>query len=147
WRASAFAANESTWRSTSTSFGRGNSLMSYHEQVTLSGAQLLSEARIRRVRLAELPLSVRPSNEAEAYECQAGVVQGLVDHFGGELVGYKVACTNVTAQRQLHVDGPFCGRLMSKFCFDSPARLAAGDFFMRVVEAEFGFQMARDLPA
>ena len=27
-----------------------------------------------------------------------------------------------------------------------PGRLRASDFFMRVMEAEFGFQMARDLP-
>jgi 2-keto-4-pentenoate hydratase len=44
------------------------------------------------------------------------------------------------------VDGPFFGRLLSAFTFDSPARLDAGEFFMRVVEAEFGFRMARDLP-
>jgi 2-keto-4-pentenoate hydratase len=66
------------------------------------------------------------------------------------MIGYKVACTNVTAQRQLHVDAPFCGRLLSAFFFESlpgrPARVDASKFFMRVVEAEFGFEMARDLP-
>jgi 2-keto-4-pentenoate hydratase len=46
----------------------------------------------------------------------------------------------------LSVSGPFHGRLLSAFCFDSPARLDAGRFFMRVIEAEFGFRMARDLP-
>ncbi len=44
------------------------------------------------------------------------------------------------------MDGPFYGHLLSSFCSDSPARLRAGDFFMRVIEAEFGFRMARDLP-
>lgn len=71
----------------------------------------------------------------------------LMEHYGGHGIGYKIACTNVTAQRQLNVDGPFYGRMMSAFCFDSPARVDASQFFMRVVEAEFAFRMARHLPS
>lgn len=109
-------------------------------------AQLLSDARTKRVRLAALPEPVRPVTPSDAYRCQHLLVEKLVEHYGGALIGYKVACTNVTAQRQLNVDGPFYGRMMSEFCFDSPARVEAGQFFMRVVEAEFGFRMGRDLP-
>jgi 2-keto-4-pentenoate hydratase len=108
--------------------------------------QLLSEARIHRKRLAELPDAIRPKTPSQAYDCQDAVVQQLLDHYGGGIIGYKIACTNVTAQRQLNVDGPFFGRLLSAFSFESPAHLDAGEFFMRVVEAEFGFRMARDLP-
>ena len=108
--------------------------------------QLLSEARINRKRLAELPEQVRPKNPEEAYQCQEILVQQLLAHYGGTVIGYKIACTNPTAQRQLSVDGPFYGHLLSSFCADSPGRLPAGDFFMRVIEAEFGFRMARDLP-
>jgi 2-keto-4-pentenoate hydratase len=111
-----------------------------------SVAQLLSQSRIRHSRLAELPAGVRPQSPDEAYQCQQSVVAHLLDHYGGRTVGYKVACTNLTAQRQLHVDQPFSGRLLSAFCSDSPAVLDASQFFMRVIEAEFGFQMACDLP-
>src|SRR4029079_18781181 len=38
------------------------------------------------------------------------------------------------------------GRLLSAFFFESPARVDASKFFMRVVEAEFAFEIARDLP-
>jgi 2-keto-4-pentenoate hydratase len=93
-----------------------------------------------------LPDAVRPRSAGEAYDCQDGVVEQLLDHYGGRMIGYKIACTNVIAQRQLSVDAPFFGRLLSAFCFDSPARVDSGQFFMRVVEAEFGFRMARDLP-
>jgi 2-keto-4-pentenoate hydratase len=119
----------------------------YHILVTKTASRLLSDARIQHVRLAELPVDVRSKTPEEAYRCQDGVVRGWLDHYGGELIGYKIACTNVTAQRQLNVDGPFHGRLLSAFLFDSPARVAADQFFMRVVEAEFAFLMARDLPA
>ena len=114
--------------------------------MTSSAAQLLAEARIRHVRLAGLPESVCPKNSTGAYDCQRGLVSNLLAHYGGEAIGYKIACTNATAQRQLSVDGPFSGSLLSAFCSESPARLEASQFFMRVVEAEFGFRMAQDLP-
>jgi 2-keto-4-pentenoate hydratase len=108
--------------------------------------QLLAEARINYKRLAELPEAVRPKTSEEAYRCQEGLIPRLLAHYGGSVIGYKIACTNVTAQRQLSVDAPFYGHLLSSFSTASPGRLHAGDFFMRVVEAEFAFQMARDLP-
>lgn len=109
-------------------------------------ALLLARARIQHQRLAELPLSVRPRNAEEAYRCQEGLIEQLTEHYGGGVIGYKIACTNVTAQRQLNVDGPFYGNLLSAFLYGSGARIKSADFFMRVVEAEFAFQMARDLP-
>jgi 2-keto-4-pentenoate hydratase len=114
--------------------------------VDKTSSQLLCDARTKHVRLAALPEAVRPKTPEEAYRCQDLLVQQLLDHYGGHGIGYKIACTNVTAQRQLNVDGPFHGRMMSSFCFDSPAHINAGQFFMRVVEAEFAFLMARDLP-
>lgn len=113
----------------------------------MTGDQLLFEARATHVRLAELPDAARPRTADEAYTCQDALVRRLVAHYGGGIAGYKVACTNRVAQRQLGVDGPFSGYLLSAFCYRSPARLAAGEFFMRVIEAEFAFQLARDLPA
>jgi 2-keto-4-pentenoate hydratase len=115
-----------------------------------NSAELLAQARISHKRLPELPASIRPNTPAEAYLVQDGLVDRLLAHYGGSVIGYKIACTNVTAQRQLNVDAPFSGRLLSAFFLESfhdkPARVEAGQFFMRVVEAEFAFEMARDLP-
>jgi 2-keto-4-pentenoate hydratase len=109
-------------------------------------AELLAQARITHQRLPELPAAIRPQTPGEAYAVQDGLVDRLLAHYGGSVIGYKIACTNVTAQRQLHVDAPFAGRLLSAFFFENPARVDASKFFMRVVEAEFAFEMARDLP-
>jgi len=111
-----------------------------------NSSELLAQARINHKRLPELPVAIRPKTPGEAYAVQDGLIDQLLVHYGGSVIGYKVACTNVTAQRQLNVDAPFCGRLLSAFFFDSPARVDASKFFMRVVEAEFAFEMARDLP-
>jgi len=115
-----------------------------------TAAHLLAQARIKHQRLSELPEAVRPKTPGEAYSVQDGVIDELLAHYGGSVIGYKIACTNVTAQRQLHVDAPFFGRLLSAFFHEGtggkPASVDAGQFFMRVVEAEFAFEMARDLP-
>lgn len=111
-----------------------------------NSSELLAQARINHKRLLELPPAIRPKTPAEAYVVQDGLVDQLLAHYGGNVIGYKVACTNVTAQRQLNVDAPFCGRLLSAFFFDGPAQVDASKFFMRVVEAEFAFEMAGDLP-
>ena len=115
-----------------------------------TAAHLLAQARIKHQRLSELPEAVRPKTPGEAYSVQDGVIDELLAHYGGSLIGYKIACTNVTAQQQLHVDAPFFGRLLSAFFHEGtggkPASVDAGQFFMRVVEAEFAFEMARDLP-
>lgn len=109
-------------------------------------AKLLRDARVNHARLAALPEATQPKTPEDGYQCQAALVPMLIEHYGGHSIGYKVACTNVTAQRQLNVDGPFYGRMTSAFCFDSPARLDSSRFFMRVVEAEFAFRMGRTLP-
>jgi len=97
-----------------------------------------------------LPEAVRPKTPSDAYGVQDGLIDELLAHYGGSVIGYKIACTNVTAQRQLHVDAPFFGRLLSAFFQESSggrsASVETGQFFMRVVEAEFAFEMARDLP-
>ena len=114
---------------------------------TKTAAELLCEARISRTRLPELPANLRPATPEAGYECQDQVVKRLLEHYGGQVVGYKIACPNRLAQELLNLDGPFCGSLMSAFCFDSPAKLRASNYSARVVEAEFAFRMGRDLPA
>jgi 2-keto-4-pentenoate hydratase len=111
-----------------------------------SGARLLAQALFQHRRLDALPGDARPTTSAEAYRCQDGLVAQLLGHYGGHVIGYKIACTNPIAQELLHMDRPFHGKLLSSFCSDSPARIDAAGFFMRVIEAEFAFRMARDLP-
>lgn len=108
-------------------------------------AELLANALIHRSQLKELPVAARPQTTEEAYAVRERVVERWLAHYGGRVIGYKIACTNPSAQQYLNLDGPFYGNLLSALSFDSPACIKAGDFFMRVMEAEFAFRMARDL--
>jgi 2-keto-4-pentenoate hydratase len=112
----------------------------------VTASTLLAQARTQLQRLPDLPASVRPAFPDAAYQVQSDLIPQLLAHFGGTTIGYKIACTNEIAQRQLHVDSPFFGRLLSATTHDNPATIRSAEYFMRVMEAEFAFKMAHDLP-
>src|SRR4051812_32872882 len=97
--------------------------------------------------VAALPADVVPRSLAEGYQTQELLVRKLLAQSGGRPVGYKVACTSELAQRALGVDGPFFGVLLSHSTHRSPVALPASDFTVRCAEAEFGFELAEDVPA
>lgn len=109
-------------------------------------ADLLAEARLRKQPLGALPEDCRPPNPQVAYEVQKLLVERLISNYGGQQVGYKIACTNKSAQDFLNFYEPFYGRLLSPFVYKSPVRVAENDFTMRVTEPEFAFRIAKDLP-
>jgi 2-keto-4-pentenoate hydratase len=108
-------------------------------------ADFIADLRFALRQEPQIPESFRPEDIAAGYAVQEGVVDRLLQKYGGRAVGYKVACTNKLAQELLGTDTPFYGRLLSPFAHQSPARMSAQDFSMRVIEAEFSFQMAEDL--
>jgi len=109
-------------------------------------AECLMEARRGRSRLRHLPASCCPDDENEAYLVQDQYVSAMLSEFGGEIVGYKAGCTNVTAQEQLGLSSPFSGPLLSAFVRTSPTVISSEDGFMRMIEAEIGFRLGLDLP-
>ena len=112
----------------------------------VAAADFLAELRRTKGTAVALPESCRPGTAAEAYAVQAALVERLLAPVDGRAAGYKVACTNRLAQDLLGVDGPFCGRLLSPTVHAAPARLPAGNFVHRVLEAEFGFEVAETVP-
>lgn len=113
---------------------------------TAEAASTLLKARTEHKRIECLPESCRPQDLDTAYRCQNELTDLMLKHYGGQIVGYKTACTNTSAQKHMNLDGPFYGPLLSAFVYTSPTKLKTDDFIMRVIEAEFAFQMAADLP-
>jgi 2-keto-4-pentenoate hydratase len=109
-------------------------------------AEFIADLRFALRQEPEVPETFRPENLAAGYAVQEKVVDRLLEKYGGRSVGYKVACTNKLAQELLGTDTPFYGRLLSPFVYQSPASVNTRDFSMRLVEAEFSFQLAKDLP-
>jgi 2-keto-4-pentenoate hydratase len=109
-------------------------------------ADLLSNAMFERRRIPGIPNELKPPDTRGAYELQRALCERWAGQLGGGFAGYKIACTSEIPQRQLGIKEPYFGRLMNAILYDSPAELDASQFFMRVIESEFGFLMSRDLP-
>lgn len=94
---------------------------------------------------ANLPEDLRPTDLRAAYSIQTLVVEGMLPE-DAQPIGYKCACTSDIAQQALRIDRPVFGRLLSHTTSPTGAELPAAWFTHRVIEAEFGFQMAQDVP-
>jgi len=114
---------------------------------TEEAADILLKAYTAHKRIVGLPDACRPSDQNEAYQCQNQLTDQMLIHYGGKKIGYKLACTNKSAQNRVNMNEPFYGLLLSAFVQTSPAKLNSNNFFMRAIEPEFSFQMAADLPA
>ncbi len=97
-------------------------------------------------REARLPAPLTPRDLTEAYQCQDRMIENLLARLGGQPIGYKIAATNVLAQKDMDVDAPFFGRLLSATSHRSPVELSAAPYTLRLIEPEFGFEMGQDVP-
>ena len=110
-------------------------------------ADFLLELRLERRTVDELPASLVPPSLADGYRTQAHLTALLCATRGGAPIDYKVALTSQVAQSLVGHPAPVYGRLLSHSSYRGPATLDAAEFTTRVVEVEFGFRMATDVPA
>ncbi len=106
-------------------------------------ASLFAKARIDRGIVDGLPPDLSPTNIAEAYAIQAKLAEKLDWAVGGWFCG----CTNRAIQEQLGLTEPYCAPLFRHLIHQAPAVLDSKDFAPIVLECEFSFILARDLPA
>ena len=62
-----------------------------------------------------------------------------------KIIGKKVGCTNKEAQKQINVNEPFYGNLLSKYSKKSNTKLKFSSFFKPFIEPEFSFILAKTL--
>lgn len=105
-------------------------------------AEVLVRARRDNAVIDAIPEHCRPKSLEDAYAVQ----DRFVERLGWPVSGWYCACTNRAIQELLELDEPYCARLFADFVRQSPAELRAGDFPPMVLECEFGFRLARDLP-
>jgi 2-keto-4-pentenoate hydratase len=106
-------------------------------------AALLEEARHAATTIPELPADVRPHDLAEAN----AIADRLDERLGWTVAGWYLGATNVEIQRLLGLDGPYMARVYERLLYASPATLDPAAFPPMVIECEFAFRLAHDLPA
>lgn len=105
-------------------------------------AHLLWTHRQAGTALAALPAALRPADTAAAHAIQAA----LPAVAGRPVVGWKIAATSAAGQAHIQVDGPLAGRILDSFVAPMGSTLSLAGNRMRVVEPEFAFRLAQDLP-
>ena len=106
-------------------------------------ARLLHEARRDGRLLPAMPAALAPATLEEAYAIQTRVVELS----GDAIAGWFLGCTNPAIQRQLGLSSPYAGRLLASAVHRSPAALQIPGELPAVLEVEFAFRLARDLPS
>lgn len=106
-------------------------------------ASLFADARRRKTTVDGLPPKLAPRNIVEAYAIQAQLAEKL----GWEIGGWFCGCTNRAIQEQLGLAEPYCAPLFRDLIHHGPAVLDTKDFAPIVLECEFSFILAGDLPA
>lgn len=114
------------------------------DRIEAAAAELLEMRRAQRIQV-DLDPANRPDDLADAYAVQARLVERSLSDDAAP-IGYKVACTSKIAQAALQIDRPVFGRLMSNTTSPSGVTLPADRFVHRVIEAEFAFRVAADVP-
>ncbi len=97
-------------------------------------ARILLDARRTGRALAALAPELRPTTDDESYAIQDAQIGAL-----GAIGGWKVGARSPEAE-------PNCAPLPASLILDSPQMFAPGRFPLRLVEAELGFTIGRDLP-
>ena len=110
-------------------------------------AAVLSNARLRRRRLAMLAPDVRPNDETGAYAIQEAAHRLLCASGRGEIVGHKIGCTTPVMQAFLGIANPCAGGIFSPTVYRDSVELKHSDFLHVGVECEIAVRLERDLPA
>lgn len=105
-------------------------------------ARLLLAARREARTIEALPEACRPRDVDEGYAVQ----DALIARAGGAVAGWKLGATTPYWQRRAGLAGPMAGRLLASAVYQSAVTLPGARFHLRLVECEYAFELARDLP-
>lgn len=109
-------------------------------------AEFLLDHRASKETVDNIPESIYPQSEEEAYLVQDRVVARLTESNESTTCGYKLACTNPRIMAHLGVPGPLSGRLMTHSMYEDGMEFDAEDFVLRIIEQEFMLVMGQDVP-
>lgn len=108
----------------------------------LASARALWQHRVDGSTLAALPEAGRPRTAAEGMAIQTA----WAEHAGQPVAGWKIAATSTAGQAHIHVSGPLPGRILRSFVHAQGEVVPLRGNRMRVVEPEYAFRLATDLP-
>ncbi|MDA1100237.1 MAG: fumarylacetoacetate hydrolase family protein [Proteobacteria bacterium] len=109
-------------------------------------AELLAQARRSGQNIDGLPNHLQPQSLDDAYQIQAALIPLIEEFSNGQRRGYKAGATTEAARQGFGLDNPFRGVLVSPYMLNSGDTIPAAACKARLLEPEFAFRLAEDLP-
>lgn len=110
--------------------------------VTSRTARFLLDHWQKGTRAVAIPEDFRPQSREAAY----AAAEAIGKLSGDAIVGWKIAATSLAGQKHINVEGPLAGRIYASKLVVPGSSVAIGCNNMKVAEAEFAFNFAKDLP-
>ncbi|MBC8239822.1 MAG: fumarylacetoacetate hydrolase family protein [Alphaproteobacteria bacterium] len=109
-------------------------------------AEILAQARRSGLNIDGLPSNLQPQTLDDAYQIQNALIPLIEELSNGRRLGYKGGATAEAPQKLLGLDHPFLGVLVSSYMLKSGDTIPAAACKAKLLEVEFAFRMAEDLP-
>ena len=116
------------------------------QSAAAEAAEILAQARRSGQNIAGLPSHLQPQNLDDAYQIQSTLIPLIEELSNGRRLGYKGGATAEAPQKLLGIDHPFYGVLISSYMLKSGDTIPADACKAKLLEVEFAFRMAEDLP-
>lgn len=120
--------------------------MTLQPSAAADAAELLAQARRSGQNIDGLPSHLQPQSLDDAYQIQDALIPLIEELSKGRRLGYKAGATAEAVQQSLGMDNPFRGVLISSYMLNSGDTIPAAACKLRLLEPEFAFRMAEDLP-
>ena len=111
----------------------------------LLAANILFNHRLNKTGLKNLPKKLIPNTIEEAYLIQEELKILYLTLSKNFIIGKKIGCTNLFAQKQVNVFEPFYGNLFSKFSDKNGCKLKSSKFYKPFIEPEISFRLKSDV--
>ena len=108
-------------------------------------AQILLDARLRRLPIDQLPLECRPQDLLDGYAVQEALHDLLTAAGLGPVAGHKIGCTTPVMQAFLGIDHPCAGQVHEKAVHHRQAHVRHADYVRVGVECEIAVRLGADL--
>ena len=123
-----------------------NSPMPLSSGAIVEAANVLAEARMKSIAMAEIPVEWRPETLDDAYAIQSGVHERLRNEGWGPVVGHKVGCTTEVMQKYHKIDRPCAGGIFETTVHAVEGRYDRSAMHRPGVECEIAVRLCADLP-
>ncbi len=95
--------------------------------------------------VADLPAALKPADEMQAYQVQAGVAERLIGAGRGPQVGWKIGVTTPQMRAHLGIEAPIAGAVLAAGRREPGAEIATADFTRIGIECEIAMVLGQPL--